>query len=144
MMSVIRKDVGHRQRKWDFAMSGKDMKLFKKPEGTGSPSPGRELVFLCEITELKTFAEKSKGLLGKEAPYGAYFRTRWGIHTFGMKFPIDVVIADEAFQVRKIKKSLSPGRLLFWNPRHANVFELPAGTAAAVGLQIGDALELRA
>ncbi len=95
------------------------------------------------MIELKTFSERTVGLIGAEVPGGAYFRTRWGIHTFGMKFPIDVIIADENFRLRSIKKSLPPGKIFFWNPLFSNVFELPAGTVNATGLQKRDELELR-
>ncbi len=108
------------------------MTLFKKT--------GEEV---CKVEELKTLAEKSKGLIGASVPSGAYFRTRWGIHTFGVKFPIDIVIADEALRVRTVKKNLQPGRFFFWDPRFQDVFELPAGTIDGVRLVVGDTLELR-
>lgn len=108
------------------------MQLFKKPD-----------TFICEIVELKTLAEKSKGLIGAERPFAVYFKTCLGIHTFGVKFPIDVVIADGALRVQKIKKSLPPGSVFFWNPAWQNIFELPPGTVITAALQTGDALELR-
>lgn len=108
------------------------MMLFKKPN-----TP------VCEIAELVTFAEKSKGLIGAASPSGVFFRTRFGIHTFGMKREIDVIIADESFRVRAIRKKLPSGKVFFWCPLWRNVFELPAGTAEASGLQKGDSLELR-
>lgn len=108
------------------------MMLFKKPN-----TP------VCHVAELVTFAEKTKGLIGSASPFGAFFRTRFGIHTFGMNREIDVVIADESFCVRAIRRNLPSGKLFFWCPLWRNIFELPAGTAEASGLQKGDSLELR-
>jgi uncharacterized membrane protein (UPF0127 family) len=54
-----------------------------------------------------------------------YFETRWGIHTFFVREPIDVLILDEENRVQVIKKDLKPWRLFFWNPRYGKVVELP-------------------
>lgn len=54
-----------------------------------------------------------------------YFETRWGIHTFFVREPIDVIILDEENRVRVIKKGLKPWRIFFWNPRYGKVVELP-------------------
>lgn len=69
-----------------------------------------------------------KGLLGTKHPQLVWFRTRWGIHTFGMHYPIDVVILDEERNVQVVKEQLLPQRFFFWNPRYDLVIELPAGT----------------
>lgn len=71
---------------------------------------------------------KSLGLIGKEKPYPLYFQTRWGIHTFGLRFPIDVLILDNKNSVQKIKKFLRPNRIFIWNPQFYRIIELPAGT----------------
>jgi hypothetical protein len=109
------------------------MQLFKKNTG----------VCIGEVKELKTLTERSRGLLGAESPYGVYFKTHWGIHTFGMKFPIDVIIADRNFRVRKIKKSLGEKKFFFWNPLWGNVFELPEGSVLKAELYESDSLELK-
>lgn len=64
-----------------------------------------------------------------------------GIHTFGMKFPIDVVFLDRRCKVLKIRPSMPRSRMsiCFW--AHS-VLELPAGTLAATGTVAGDQLEL--
>lgn len=56
-----------------------------------------------------------------------YFETRLGIHTFFVRHPIDVLILDKDFIVRKLKKGLVPWRLLFWNPKYFRVVEGPVG-----------------
>lgn len=76
---------------------------------------------------LTGFWEKAKGLIGSSAPYPIYFETRWGIHTFGVKFPIDVLILDDLNRVVNMKKGLKPNKIWLWNPIHKKVMELPLG-----------------
>jgi uncharacterized protein len=63
-----------------------------------------------------------------------------GIHTFGMKFPIDVVFLDRAKKVLKTRVDMGPRRLSLCLRAHS-VLELPAGTVAATRTQPGDRLE---
>lgn len=74
-----------------------------------------------------TWHKKFIGLIGKDKPEAIYFETRWGIHTFGLKFPIDVVILDENNKVVVVKKSLKQNSLFFWNPKYSRVLELSSG-----------------
>jgi uncharacterized membrane protein (UPF0127 family) len=76
---------------------------------------------------LKTFLEKTRGLTGLTEFSPVFFNTHLGIHTFGMKAPIDVFILDNDFKVVKIKRGLLPGRVYFWNPKYNNVLETPVG-----------------
>ena len=63
-----------------------------------------------------------------------------GVHTFGMKFPIDVVFLNKKRKVLKIRPDMGRRRLAFCLIAHS-VLELPAGTLAATGTQTGDELE---
>ena len=63
---------------------------------------------------------------------------RW-IHTVGMRFPIDVVFLDKAQTIVKITHSLVPWRTTSARKAFATL-ELPAGTAATLGLEPGTAL----
>ena len=80
--------------------------------------------------------EKSKGLLGTKKPEAVCFRTRWGIHTFFMKFNIDVLIINNEGRVASFKENLKPWRIYFWNPIHENVVELPKGTINSLSIEI--------
>lgn len=94
------------------------MKLFNKT---------KNFTITDNIQVLSSLSEKTKGLLGEKQPHAVFFETRWGIHTFGMQFPIDIIITDKKFYIKKIKKNMPPNRFLFWNPLWGNVFELPRG-----------------
>lgn len=89
-----------------------------------------------------TSREKMRGLLGANKPYPLLLKTRWGIHTFGMKFPIDAVVFDSNNVVRTLKENLKPNSFFFWNPRYENVLELSEGTIKHSRTSVGDILEL--
>jgi len=88
---------------------------------------------------------RMKGLLGRNfLPEGTAL---WlipckGVHTFGMKFPIDVIMIDRENRVIAINANLMPNRITSIYPSAATVMELPAGSAAAVKLVTGDILEV--
>src|SRR3989344_6672816 len=69
--------------------------------------------------------KKLTGLIGKNKIEPLLIETRFGIHTFGVKSPIDVVILDKKNNVIKIKKSLKPNRVFFWSLLFCKVLELP-------------------
>ena len=93
-----------------------------------------------KILRPKILKEKSRGLIGSDGTHGIYLKTRWGIHTFGMTFPIDVVVLNKEWTVVQIKKNLKPNTIFFWNPRYADIIEVPSRIGGNVG--IGDTLEL--
>ena len=61
------------------------------------------------------------------------------IHTFFMRFPLDVVFLDADFTVRRIVRDLRPWRLAAASGA-AHVLELPAGRLAQVPVTEGDKL----
>lgn len=63
-----------------------------------------------------------------------------GVHTVGMKFPIDVLFLDKKRKVVKIRAAMPRWRLAACLWAHS-VLELPSGTAAATRTANGDQLE---
>ncbi len=61
------------------------------------------------------------------------------VHTFGMKFAIDVLFLDKKKRVRKIRAAM-PLRRIAFDLLGYSVLELPAGTAAETGTVKGDQL----
>ena len=83
-----------------------------------------------------------RGLLGRDAlasDEGILLRPASSVHTFFMKFPIDVVFLDRDRRVLKIAPELAPWRLAA-SRGSKEVLELSAGRAGAVGLRVGDDL----
>lgn len=87
--------------------------------------------------------EKIKGLIfsGKASP--VLIKTRFGIHTFGLKFPIDVLVLDRSNKVAIIKKGLRPNRIFIWNPSYDRVIELPKGEITNLRIKRKDILLLK-
>ncbi len=63
-----------------------------------------------------------------------------GIHTWAMRYPIDVLFLDEGLRVRGVSLAVKPWRLCFAPRGTRSVVELPAGTAR--GVEPGDQLSL--
>ena len=87
---------------------------------------------------------RSKGLLGRdglEAGGGLWIVPCESVHTFFMRFPIDLVYLDRQHCVRKVRSAVGPWRLSACLSAHS-ILELPAGVIADTGTQEGDQLEL--
>jgi uncharacterized membrane protein (UPF0127 family) len=63
------------------------------------------------------------------------------VHTFGMKFAIDVLYLNKKRQIVKIRENMGRARMSFCLSAHS-VLELPAGTCARTGTARGDQLIL--
>ena len=62
------------------------------------------------------------------------------VHSFGMKFAIDVVYIDRSKKVRKTRSNMVPWRMSMCLPAHS-VLELPVGTIESTQTRAGDQLE---
>ena len=92
--------------------------------------------------EVKRLRVTTFGLMGKDKAYPIYFKTRFGIHTFFLKFPIDVVILDKQKRAVKLVEHLSPNKFLFWNLKYNHVIELPEGNIRRNNIKLGDKVRL--
>src|SRR5947209_17492107 len=72
---------------------------------------------------------------------GLWIYPTQAIHTFGMRFPIDVVFIDRRMRVKRVYHQLAPFRLtsLVWSAQ--SVLELPSGSLAGTGTAVGDELQ---
>lgn len=66
-----------------------------------------------------------------------------GVHTFFMRFPIDVVYVDGQGKVVGLAPALRPNRVGPVVPQARFVLELPAGTIQETGTTLGDRLEVQ-
>ncbi|MGC9157640.1 MAG: DUF192 domain-containing protein [Terracidiphilus sp.] len=99
------------------------------------------LAFRLEVAEGS--AERSKGLLGREglgAGEGLWLSPCEAVHTFWMRFPIDLVYLDRGKRVKKLRSAVPPWRLSACLAAHS-VLELPPGTILDTQTQPGDTLE---
>jgi uncharacterized protein len=80
-----------------------------------------------------------RGLLGRdklEPGTGMLLSPEPSVHTFFMRFPIDVVFLDKAKTIVKVVDDLRPWRAAGARKAVA-ALELPAGAAEAAGLRAG-------
>lgn len=96
---------------------------------------------IIKVYRAKNIFEKIKGLMFKKKIYPLYFETRWGIHTFGVRKPILVLILDEFNKVRA-SKVVGPNKIFTWNPKYKKVIELPPSLLKNRGQIIGKSIEL--
>ena len=73
---------------------------------------------------------------------GLWIYPTQAIHTFGMRFPIDVAFLDRGLRVKRVYHGLAPFRLtsLVWGAK--SVLELPSGSLASTGTAVGDELQI--
>lgn len=100
-------------------------------------------MLIIHAFQLKSLEEKTTGLLGTTKPKTVFFTTRFGIHTFFMKYPIDVVILDDKERVVSFRENLRPNKIFAWNPLYENVLEMPHGSITNLRIKIGQKIELR-
>ena len=115
--------------------------------GRGEPVTGSWLIHddqvLATLEIAQSMGGRSRGLLGRDGIEGAILlRPARSVHTFGMRFPIDVAHVDAEMRVLRIT-TMNPNRLgtVVWRARA--VIECEAGAFARWGVHVGDRLELR-
>ncbi|AEY91387.1 DUF192 domain-containing protein [Streptomyces olivaceoviridis] len=91
-----------------------------------------------------SYRARTKGLLGRDAVDGALLLSpASGVHTFGMRIPIDVAYLDRRLTVIAVR-TMRPGRLGLPRPRARHVLEAEAGAMAGWGLRPGARVEVEA
>jgi uncharacterized protein len=98
-----------------------------------------------QITTADTFLSRLIGLAGRsrlDAGCGLLIRPSSGIHTFGMRFAIDVVALSKDLRVLKLWHCLVPFRVTGINLKTHSMLELPVGAISDCEMRVGDQLEL--
>ena len=104
----------------------------------------RDTVLARAAEVADTSAKRRTGLLKHdrlEPDEGLWIVPCESVHTFFMKFPIDLVYLDKHHKVRKARSAVRPWRLSACLLAHS-VLELPAGTVKQSGTQVGDELAI--
>jgi uncharacterized membrane protein (UPF0127 family) len=88
-----------------------------------------------------TFFSRGKGLLGRSGlteGQGLVITNCSSVHTFFMRFKIDIVFLGRNNRVVGLAKSLAPARLAGYPLKARLAVELPAGILAKTNTQKGD------
>ncbi|GHH21722.1 DUF192 domain-containing protein [Streptomyces rubradiris] len=89
-----------------------------------------------------SYRARTRGLLGRDAVEGAMLLSpASGVHTFGMRIPIDVAYLDRRLTVIAVR-TMPPGRLGLPRPRARHVLEAAAGAMAGWGITAGVRVEV--
>ncbi|MET9957683.1 DUF192 domain-containing protein [Streptomyces sp. NPDC006326] len=89
-----------------------------------------------------SYRARTRGLLGRDGITGALLLTPAGsVHTFGMRFAIDVAYLDRRLEVIALT-TMVPGRLGLPRLRSRHVLEAEAGSMAAWGLRTGSRVDI--
>ena len=99
-----------------------------------------DTVIATRVGVAATRAARAVGLLsrsGLEPGEALWIVPSRGVHTWGMRFSIDVLALDDAGMVIDCVSNLRPWRVRLPRRGTAGVLELPAGTLAASGTGIG-------
>ncbi len=117
-------------------MAGRSLRLVH-------PRSGRVLAERLQVP--RSAVGRGLGLmLRRELPAGEgmWITPCNGIHMFLMRFAIDAVFLDRRLRVVRVCAGLRPWRVVPLVLRAHSVLELPAGTAASVGLERGEPLTI--
>ena len=92
------------------------------------------------------FWSRMRGLLGRQLAegQGMLIVPCKSVHTFGMKYDIDVAFIDKAGRVVAALPELQPWRVTAFHDTSYAVLELPAASLARSGTRVGDQLSYAA
>jgi uncharacterized protein len=107
----------------------------------------RSQYLATRLTVAHTHWSRFIGLIGQTPSTFPQGRGLWivpcrGVHTVGMRIPIDVVYLTDDNIVLHLEYGLRPWRFAPIRIRAASVLELPESTVRSTGTTIGDQLEI--
>jgi len=88
---------------------------------------------------------RAKGLLGRDSmgqDEGLWIVPCAMVHTFFMRFPIDVLFLDANLKVRRVIEDLKPWRISPWVPGAHSALEFAGGTLKG-SVKSGDQLDIQ-
>ena len=103
----------------------------------------RQTVLADRVDVADSAANRNKGLLGRnglEPGEGLWIVPCSAVHTFGMRFTIDLVYIGRDKRVKKVRSSVPPWHMSACITAHS-VVELASGIVRATQTKAGDMLE---
>jgi uncharacterized membrane protein (UPF0127 family) len=107
----------------------------------------RQTFLATEMCVANTHWTRLRGLMATSVEKFGFGQGLWiipchGVHTWAMRFPIDVVYLDDQNVVVHLEENLKPWRFAPVRMEAATVLELPWHTIWDSGTRIGDQIEL--
>ncbi len=103
-----------------------------------------QTMIATDVLVADTGSTRNKGLLGRRglaSGEGMWIVPGEAVHTFCMQFPIDLIYLDRKHKIKKIRSSVSPGRISACLTAHS-VLELAPGTILETKVRVGDQLSM--
>ena len=103
-------------------------------------------IVLSDVEIPHGFFARTRGLLGRDSlgkDRGMYFGSCNAIHTFFMRFMLDLVFLDRHMRVTRIVRNVRPFRMVCGGLRATSVIEVESGCLENDAISCGDVLELR-
>ena len=98
-------------------------------------------VVLPHVESLTTLAERTRGLLGRDAlpaGYAVWLCPCSAIHSIGMRFTIDLIFLDETRRVVRMVRDVEPWRMVWGGSGAVSVLELQSGWLGPAEVAVGD------
>ena len=115
-------------------------RLMQAKSNTAAINIARGVALATELEVATSLAARTKGLLGRRGlppGSGMLIDPCPSVHTWFMRFPIDVIFLDNKNRVVGLKRNLKPFRMAgAW--RGAKTLELPVGVIASTRTLLGD------
>lgn len=107
----------------------------------------RQAFLATELSVANTHLRRLLGLLRQDRSAFSHGRGLLivpchGVHTLGMRFPIDVVYLDAGNRIIDLHENVRPWRFTPMRMDAATVLELPIHTIVATGSTVGDQVEI--
>lgn len=107
----------------------------------------RQAYLATELEIACTHWSRFRGLMAADpasfrAGQGLWIVPSRGVHSLGMRFPIDVLYLDKDKVVVYLQESLKPWRFAAVRRKAASVLELPPKTLRTTGTVVGDRIEI--
>ena len=105
------------------------------------------LIMADRVTVASRHLERAVGLLGRnrlDVGEGLWIKPCNGVHTWFMRFSIDVVALDADGVIVDAVSMLRPWRMRLPRPGAHSVLELPAGTLLSAHTKVGNKIQIDA
>ena len=101
------------------------------------------VVLLSQIELADNFWRRAIGLLGRSPlpdGVGLWIRPCGSVHTFGMRFALDLIFLDKADRVVRVARDVRPWHAMWGGVKADSVIELRAGQLSSLSVEVGDHL----
>jgi uncharacterized protein len=107
----------------------------------------REAYLATQLRIAETHWSRFRGLMCADASSFPAGRGLWlvpsrGVHTFAMRFPIDVLYLDRDKTVVHLEQNLKPWRMAPVRMNAISILELPENTLGSTRTAVGDVIEI--